>query len=133
MSKTAVMYFDGGVRDDKIAMGFVVYHVDDRSMVWFEDYGKCGTGTSNVAEYRGLLSGLAACIKNRIDVVYIFSDSQLVTNQVNQVWKVRNDTLRKHRNKALELLSHFKEWNISWVPREKNVYADRLVKLAFGG
>lgn len=54
-------------------------------------------------------------------------DSELVVNQVNGVSAVRQAYLRELYKEATGLVAQFKSIRISWVPRELNVEADRLV------
>lgn len=114
-----------------MAYGYVAYDPEIPSVVLFEGNGKCGEGTSNIAEYRGLISGLYACRRHGVRVVHIAGDSQLVVNQVNKTWRVNKEDLIEHRNKVWELLANFEDWSLKWVPRDRNRYADRLVNLVF--
>lgn len=60
--------------------------------------------TNNFAEYMGLLNLLEYLYTNNIINVIIHSDSELVVNQVNQVWQINQEDLRKMATKAYGLL-----------------------------
>ena len=59
-------------------------------------------------------------------------DSELVVDQVNDVSAVRQAHLSVLHKEARCLVDQFKSFRISWVPRELNVEADRLVNDALG-
>ena len=56
------------------------------------------------------------------------SDGRLVVDQVNGVSAVRQAHLNDLHETASNLKAQFKNIRISWVPREMNAEADRLVK-----
>ncbi len=56
------------------------------------------------------------------------SDGRLVVDQVNGVSAVRQAHLSELHKVASDLVALFKSIRISWVPREMNAEADRLVK-----
>jgi ribonuclease HI len=60
--------------------------------------------SNNFAEYKGLLNLLEYLYTHSIRNVIIYSDSELVVNQVNQNWQIINDDLRKMATKAYGLL-----------------------------
>jgi ribonuclease HI len=126
-----ILHFDGGIREGIMAYGYVAFDPDDGETVLFEGCNRCGSGTSNVAEYRALLAGLYACRKTGIRRVRVVGDSQLVVNQVKGAWKINKEDLRQHRDKALELFAEFESWSIKWVRRNQNKHADMLVGEVF--
>ena len=60
----------------------------------------------------------------------IFNDSQLVVNQVNDIYLVRGEKMAPYLDKAKEQLSLFSVASIEVIPRSKNSNADALAKLA---
>ncbi|KAK0590511.1 hypothetical protein LWI29_028201 [Acer saccharum] len=87
--------------------------------------------TNNQAEYEALIVGLKVCTVLRADEVEIFSDSQVVVNQVLDEYQARDESMIAYLELAKELLERFKEYRIVQVPREENEQADALAKLAF--
>ena len=89
-----------------------------------------GTATNNVAEYRGLLLGLARARELGADEVEVVNDSELVAKQVNGVYKVKHPDMRPLHRQAMEALKDFRRWRVRSVPRAQNADADALVNQA---
>ena len=87
-----------------------------------------GPATHNVAEYQGLIEGLKLARDHGVQRIRVYMDSELVVDQVNGVSAVRQAHLIELHEVASSLLALFKSFRISWVPREMNAEADRLVK-----
>jgi probable phosphoglycerate mutase len=90
-----------------------------------------GRATHNVAEYRGLIEGLKLARRHGVKHVRVYMDSELVVDQVNGRAAVRQAHLGKLHEEATDLLALF-DSRVSWVPREWNAEADRLVRDALG-
>ena len=127
----ATLYFDGGIRQGTMAYGWLICDPEDETEVIAFGHRTCGTGTSNIAEYRALIAGIQGSLKAGIDVIHIIGDSQLVVKQVTGAFKVNKPELRKHRDRVLELLEQFEDYSIKWVPRRENKRADALVNEVF--
>lgn len=69
--------------------------------------------TNNEAEYAAVLMALRG-IKG---VTEILSDSQLVVNQLNRKWHIREDRLREY---AMEIW-RYKGVKFTWIPRKENL------------
>jgi ribonuclease HI len=84
------------------------------------------------AEYRALIRGLKLAAEKRLPYIAAFSDSATLVNQITRGWNknARAAELSKEVEQALE---PFRAWQLSWVPREMNTDADKLVDQAFGG
>jgi ribonuclease HI len=89
-----------------------------------------GHTTNNVAEYRGLLLGLARAAALGATAVDVINDSELVAKQVNGEYKVKHPDMKALHAEALAALAAFDTWTIRSVPRHKNVDADALVNQA---
>ncbi|XP_074559793.1 uncharacterized protein LOC141815815 [Curcuma longa] len=86
--------------------------------------------TNNEAEYEALLTGLQAARHVGATKVIIYSDSQLVEQQVRGTFEIRNERL-KHYAEAVEgLKTQFQEVTLQKIPRADNHKADELAKLA---
>jgi ribonuclease HI len=88
-----------------------------------------GEATSNVAEYRALLLGIALARELGAEQVELIGDSALIAHQVRGEWKVKQEHLRPLRTKVLDELRGL-QWSIRNVPREENARADELVNEA---
>ena len=60
----------------------------------------------------------------------VYSDSQLVVNQVNDVLHAKGEKVVAYFEKAKELLGSIRAISSKVVPRSSNVNADALAKLA---
>ncbi len=89
-----------------------------------------GSATNNVAEYRGLIAGLRLAIG--IDpgcTVEVRMDSKLVVEQMSGRWQIKHDGLRQLAARARGILPPARV-RYTWVPRARNVDADRLANAA---
>jgi ribonuclease HI len=89
-----------------------------------------GTATNNVAEYRGLLLGLARARALGATEVEVINDSELVAHQVNGRYRVKHPDMIPLHRRALEALDGFDAWSLRPVPRRENAEADALVNQA---
>jgi ribonuclease HI len=89
-----------------------------------------GDATNNVAEYRGLLLGLARAKALGADEVEVINDSELVAHQVNGRYRVKHPDMIPLHRAAMEALGGFVAWSMRPVPRRENAAADALVNQA---
>lgn len=96
----------------------------DHSSVSFDHLGDAVT--NNQAEYLTLIAALDRLVDELgLDTesvtLDVGGDSQLVVNQVNGVWRVRNADLRPLHAMVLDRLSRFGAFVVSWHPRARSV------------
>uniref|UniRef100_A0A2N9INV2 Uncharacterized protein n=1 Tax=Fagus sylvatica TaxID=28930 RepID=A0A2N9INV2_FAGSY len=89
--------------------------------------------TNNEAEYEALLAGLKLSKKMGVKNLTVKSDSQLVVGQIKGEYEAREDRMKKYLKVVQTLLPHFKKVEFVQIPREENVDADRLARLASSG
>lgn len=82
--------------------------------------------TNNQAEYRTLIESLHYLQERlgdraSVEHVRVDGDSQLIINQVQGVWKVRQEDLKPLRAQAVSLASGFGSISFRWHRREKSV------------
>ena len=94
-----------------------------------ELFAALGKATNNVAEYSALLLALARAAELHAETVEILSDSLLLVQQVNGVFKVKALHLIPLVSDAVRRAKQFRRFSIRHVPREKNGLADRLANL----
>ena len=125
-----VVHVDGGARGNPgpAAAAAVVSTPD--GAVLDEAAETLGTATNNVAEYRGLLLGLARARALGATEVEVVNDSELVAKQVNGDYKVKHPAMRPLYQEAMAALREFDGWSIRSVPRAENADADALVNQA---
>jgi ribonuclease HI len=122
-------HIDGAARGNPgpAGAGVFIEAEDDRpAEELFESLGKA---TNNVAEYRALLLALQRAKELEADTVEILSDSLLLVQQVNGVFKVKAPHLIPIVSDAIRRAKSFRRFSIRHVPREQNKKADRLANL----
>lgn len=78
--------------------------------------------TNNEAEYHGVIEALK---NNRGKNISIYSDSQLIVNQLNKNYKIKEPRLKVLAEKVWKLCEG-RNVKFKWVPREKN-FAGRIL------
>ena len=90
-----------------------------------------GVTTNNVAEYRGLIAGLAAAARvSAAADVEVRMDSKLVVEQMSGRWRIKHPDMKPLALEAQRLAARFPSIRYTWVPRERNKHADRLANQA---
>jgi ribonuclease HI len=125
--EVAKLYTDGGSRGNPgpSAAAFVICNLDDSVVEKSGIY--LGVTTNNKAEYQGLRLGLERAKEAGVQDLNVFMDSQLVVNQVNGIYKVKNPDLAPVNQEVLALAKLFKKISFTYVPRELNKLADKEV------
>jgi ribonuclease HI len=126
-----VVHVDGGARGNPgPAAAAAVLSDAAGGQVVDEATELLGHTTNNVAEYRGLLLGLARAAALGATAVDVVNDSELVAKQVNGEYKVKHPDMKALHAEALAALAAFDAWTIRSVPRSQNAGADALVNQA---
>jgi ribonuclease HI len=124
---------DGGNRGDRLGRAAIGALLRTRRLVTVAQISKViGPATHNEAEYQALIEGLKLARDHGIRRIRVFLDSELVVDQMSGVSAVRQAHLAHLHKAASSLVDLFDSFRISWVPREMNAEADRLVKDALG-
>ncbi|KAM2945379.1 hypothetical protein COP2_028300 [Malus domestica] len=84
--------------------------------------------SNNKAEYEALLAGLRLAKHLRVKRINIFSDSQLVVNQVTNNFDAKDSSMAAYLAQTQLLLKHF-HYQITQIPRAENSHADALAHL----
>ena len=124
-----LVVFDGGSRGNP-GQGYGSYLVQSpgrKPIVKRVEFGP--NYTNNQAEYESLLASLHYIIErltatNRTPDgvgLDIKTDSDLVANQLQGIYKVKDAGLKSRHVQAMELLDRFGAWQIEWQPREETV------------
>jgi ribonuclease HI len=125
-----VIHVDGGARGNPGPAAAAAVLSTPGGEVLDEAHELLGVVSNNVAEYRGLLLGLARARALGADEVEVVNDSELVAKQVNGQYKVKHPDMRPLYEEALRALRAFDRWSIRSVPRAQNAEADALVNQA---
>jgi mutator protein MutT len=122
-----VIYSDGGSRGNPgpSAAGFVVMNADEH--VIHEGGMYLGITTNNIAEYQGVRLGLEKAKEMGAKTVDFRSDSLLVVNQMNGMYKIKNRELWPIHERIVELINSFEKVSFTHIKREFNQLADGMV------
>ncbi|XP_071926220.1 uncharacterized protein [Coffea arabica] len=86
--------------------------------------------SNNESEYEALIVGMEIARKLGVRSIKVYSDSQLIVNQVWGSYEVKEGTMRKYVAKTRELKGLFEQFALEQIPRSQNKRADALSKLA---
>ncbi|GAA4920225.1 putative phosphoglycerate mutase [Stackebrandtia albiflava] len=125
-----VIEADGGSRGNPGPAGYGAVVLDADGQELLDRSGFLGVTTNNVAEYRGLIAGLAAARELGAVHAEVRMDSRLVVEQMSGNWKVRHPGLKPLAAEALALVGEFESVSFHWVPRAENLRADALANQA---
>lgn len=126
----AEVYVDGSIRANgkKDAFGGVgvTAYYKGKNVVNFSQL--INAKTNNESEYLAVCKAIK--IMDDIGVEYkIYSDSQLIVNQINGEYQIRKQELRLLYERAvfaMEVSDYY--LGIEWIPREQNKKADNLAQ-----
>jgi ribonuclease H / adenosylcobalamin/alpha-ribazole phosphatase len=127
---TARLYTDGGARGNPGPAAFAYVLETDDGTVLAAHGETIGVATNNVAEYRGLVAGLAKAVELAVPEVEVVSDSELLVKQMRGEYKVKNEALRELSLQAARLARQLDKVEYRHVRRAHNELADRLVNEA---
>jgi ribonuclease HI len=128
-----VVHVDGGSRGNPGPAAAAAVLSDADGQVLDEASELLGVATNNVAEYRGVLLGLARAKALGASEVELVNDSELVAKQLNGDYRVKHPDMRPLYAQTLAALREFDAWSIRSVRREHNAAADALVNAALDG
>lgn len=89
-----------------------------------------GENTNNAAEYLAIIFALQEALLLKAEEVNLYTDSELIYRQLTGEYKIKNPKLFAFYQQVKQLLSGFKVFRISHVPRDANKGADKLANLA---
>jgi len=131
-----IIYCDGGSRGNPgpAAAAFIITKANSEFRIKNYEYSKfLGTATNNEAEYQAAIFALKK-VKQLIgkekaekENIEIRMDSELIVNQLNGEYKIKEKTLAPFFIEIWNLKQDFGEVKFVQVPREENKEADRLV------
>jgi len=125
--KRCEIFTDGSSRGNPGEAG-CSYVIKVNGIEVYEGSEYLGIKTNNEAEYYGLLRALERALNLECESVTIYTDSELLANQIKGIYKVRAGNLKNLYVACLDLLRKFKSWEISHIERGKNKLADSLAK-----
>jgi ribonuclease HI len=123
----ARLFTDGGARGNPGPAAYA-YVLEDPAGEPLASLGeRIGVATNNVAEYRGLVAGLAKAAELGVDDLEVVSDSELMVKQMRGEYRVKNEALRELSLEAARQARRIGRVEYRHVRRAHNELADRLV------
>ncbi len=128
--KVCHIYIDGASLGNPGEAGAGIVCYDESGKEAWRKAAYLGTMTNNMAEYEALVRALRKALEESFVGVSVYTDSQLVANQISGSYRVKNDRLKKYLQEAQSLIGEFERFEIRYIPRERNKVADELAKNA---
>lgn len=124
-----IIHTDGGSRGNPgpSAAGYVILAPDETILETGGEY--LGITTNNQAEYQAVRYALQQAKKYHPKKVAFRIDSQLVVNQMNGLYQIRNRDLWPIHANIKDLIAEFHTVTFEHVYREDNRLADEQVNL----
>ncbi len=121
---------DGAARGNPgpAAIGAIIK--DDTGKVLARISRHIGSTTNNQAEYRAVIAALEKAVSLGVKNVVLKSDSELVVNQINGRYKIKNAALRPLYQEVVKLAGSLEKLTVSYIPRAQNAGADALANQA---
>src|ERR1700716_3301216 len=108
---------DGGARGNPGPAGYgAVVRDAATGEVLAERKAGLGRTTNNVAEYEGLIAGLAAAKAVGASSVDVRMDSKLVVEQMSGRWQIRHPPLQTLAARAAALVADIGAVTYEWIP-----------------
>lgn len=130
MNKTVKLFTDGACRGNPGTGGAGAVITDEADNILWEGREYLGHCTNNIAEYRALILGLKGALARGFRQLDVYLDSELLANQINGSYKVKNENLKVLMQEVRGLLTSFESAEVRHVLRCHNAQADRLANLA---
>ncbi len=121
-----VAFIDGASRGNPGESAFALLIGNEKGEILYQVAGRIGIATNNEAEYRALLEALDAAIRLGIQSITVFSDSQLLVNQINGAYRINSPKLRSLYQEAKARIQRLRKFALLHIDREKNSLADRF-------
>lgn len=125
VANSATVYVDGCSRGNPGPAGVGYYIVGENGAVLDQGGEFIGFATSRVAEYYALKVGCERAIRLGLKSVRFVSDNLMLVNQMNGIYKVKNQDLRPIYEDVQGMLGKFGAYAFMHVAREQNTIADR--------
>jgi len=127
---TVIAHIDGAARGNPGEAGAGV-HLSDEAGAPLERIARyLGRATNNTAEYQALLIALEEVRAAGVRHVKVFSDSELLVNQVNGRYRTSAPHLQRYLQEAIRLMREIGRVDVRHVRREQNTDADALANEA---
>ena len=130
-SKKVFIYTDGACRGNPGHCALGVYVLNSKKEPIYEE-GKYleSNNTNNFAEYKAVIYAIELSVKNKVENLHLFSDSELLVKQLNGEYKIKSPNIKPLFATCTKLLAQIPEYTFEHIRREKNSMADSLANEA---
>jgi ribonuclease HI len=125
-----IVHTDGASRNNPGPAGAGATARDEDGNLLLEVSEFLGKATNNVAEYYALILMLEACRELQYSRLRVYTDSQLMANQVTGGFRVKHKGLQPLAARVSSLFEDYSEVEVQYIPREKNTECDALANKA---
>jgi ribonuclease HI len=127
MIKKIKIFTDGGARGNPgpAAIGIVI--TDEKNKVLKKYAEFIGPATNNQAEYKALIKGLEMAKEIKPQEIVCYLDSELITKQMRQEYRVKDKDLQPLFIKAWNAKIILKKVRFHHITRDLNKEADKLL------
>ncbi|MHB8137139.1 MAG: ribonuclease HI family protein [Smithellaceae bacterium] len=129
-NKTMKLFSDGACRGNPGQGGAGALIMDEADNILWEGSQYLGHCTNNIAEYKALIMGLKGAKAYGCKNLEIYLDSELLANQINGSYKVKNENLKILMQEVRGLMDAFVSVQVKHVLRCHNAQADKLANQA---
>ncbi|KAM5579269.1 hypothetical protein ABKV19_009186, partial [Rosa sericea] len=122
------LYVDGASNKKTSGTGILLISPNDQVYEYALKFAF--KASNNAAEYEALIAGLQIARELGVQHLSIFSDSQLVVNQVSGNFETKEPHMSSYQALARALVQRFTSYIFTQIPRAENDKADALAKIA---
>jgi ribonuclease HI len=124
VSEIWTLYFDGSKYQEGVGVGCIFINPQGKhSFMSCRLEFEC---TNNTVEYEVLVQGLKKAIDLNIKELVVFGDSEIIVRQVKNTIHCNSPHLRNYQQEVHRLIENFLAFNITAIPRSKNMLVDSL-------
>ena len=122
------IYTDGASRGNPGHAACAFIFVKDNDIFYSDKHDLGDRITNNEAEYKAIIKALEKAVEYTGWQVEIYSDSELVINQINGEWRIKKNHLKDLYSQIITEKEKFKEVKFFYVRRENKFIkeADKL-------
>ena len=124
-----IIYVDGASRGNPGPASCAYLFIKNKTIIHQKSI-YLGNATNNIAEYKGIINALrdANAFTNRD--IELYSDSELVINQINKIYRIKKKHLSVLFSKVNELALKFDNVEFKHIRRDKGRPMDKSLTLS---
>ncbi|KAL0445281.1 UNVERIFIED_CONTAM: hypothetical protein Slati_2250800 [Sesamum latifolium] len=123
-----LLHVDGSSTTQGSGAGVVITSPQGEDLEFAVKFGF--KASNNETEYEALVIGIRMEHEAGARHLLAYSDSQLIVNQIEWTFEAKEESMIQYLQEIKELRTSFDQFQIIQIPREENVKADCLSKLA---